>query len=102
MRSCRRRSRSASPCTAAIAQMRPALPNRARLSFVPPFTPRAPARLVAPCRRSGRQQLLDPLGGGHFVDPLDRGKLAHQTIQCRLINLALAIGLLGLAAVAEQ
>ena len=49
--------------------------------------------------RSGGQQLFDPLGCGGLVDALDGGKLAHQPVESRLIDLPFAVGLLRLARV---
>jgi hypothetical protein len=49
--------------------------------------------------RSGGQQLFDPLGCGGLVDALDGGKLAHQPVESRLIDLPFAVGLLRLAGV---
>src|SRR5216684_360806 len=100
MRSCNRPRRSASPWMAATAQIRRPMRNRANFSSAArPCTRRAPARMLP---RSGRQQLLDALGGGHLVDPLDRGVFAHEPIERGLVDLPLAIGLLGLTGVAEQ
>src|SRR3954452_14234515 len=53
--------------------------------------------------RSGRvQDLLDAADRGRLVDPLDRGELADETIERRLIDLSLAIGLLGLTDIAIE
>src|SRR5256885_5863832 len=104
--SCSRVSRSASPWMAPTAQIRRAPLRRANFpSAASPFTPGS-ARLFAlwgPWGRSGRrQQLLDALDRRRLVDPLDRGKLAHQPVEGGLVDLALAVGLLGLPGVAEQ
>ena len=50
----------------------------------------------------GLQHLLEPLRRGHLVDPLDGGELAHQPVERRLIDLPLAVGLVGLVGVAVQ
>src|SRR5882762_10402541 len=105
--SCRRVSRRASPWIAATAQIRRAPRKRANFfpSASPPFTPRSArlARAPGPWGRSGRrQQLLDALDRRNLVDALDRGEFAHQPIEGGLIDLALAVGLLGLAHIAEQ
>src|SRR5437667_9732634 len=47
-------------------------------------------------RGSGRKQLFDPLGRRGLINPLDRRELPNKTIECCLVNLALAVGLLGL------
>src|SRR5258708_12720635 len=46
--------------------------------------------------RSGCQNLLNALRRGRFVDVLDGSKFPHETIEGRLIDLPLAVGLLGL------
>jgi hypothetical protein len=51
---------------------------------------------------SGCQQLLYPLGCGGLVDPLDGGELTHETVERRLIDLSLAVGLLRLTRVAVE
>src|SRR5579864_7978376 len=48
------------------------------------------------------QHLLKPAGGGAFVDLLDGGELADEAIERRLIDLPLAVGLLGLADIAVE
>src|SRR6185312_8933391 len=53
-----------------------------------------------PSRRA--QHLLDAADRRIFVDLFDRREFAHQPIERRLVNLALAIGLLGLAAIAIE
>src|SRR5207248_2120140 len=52
--------------------------------------------------RLGGQQLFDPLGCGCLVDALDGGKLAHQTVERGLVDLAFAVGLLRLAGVTKK
>src|SRR5690349_22642911 len=51
---------------------------------------------------SGAQHLLEATDGGILVDLLDGSKLAHQPIERRLVDLALAIGLLRLADIAVE
>src|SRR5215471_10008914 len=97
MRSWSRLSRVTSPWIAATAQIRRTWCSRAIFALLwRPFTGRAPLS------RSGRQHLLDALRRGHLVDPFDRGIFAHKPIERGLVDLPLAVGLLGLAGVAEQ
>src|SRR5580704_439119 len=87
---------------AAIAQTRRAARNRANLpSGLDSPAPRSGADLIT-LERLSRQQLFDPLGCGGLVDALDRGKLAHQPVESRLIDLPFAVGLFRLARVAVE
>src|SRR5712691_7490214 len=102
MRSCKRPRRSASPWIEATAQILRPVRSRANFSSAArPCIRRAPALIFSFGRPSGRQHLLDALGGGHLVDPLDCGVFAHKPIKRRLVDLPLAIGLLGLTGIAE-
>src|SRR5690606_14292566 len=52
---------------------------------------------------SGRAQLLLELAGRRvLVDLLDGGEFARQAVERRLVDLALAVGLVGLAGIAVQ
>src|ERR1044071_8198767 len=81
----------------AIAQIRVAPRNRAKRSRS------RGAEGVTSLRGSGRlQYLLDPLGCGSLVDLLHCGELADEPVERGLIDLALAVGLLGLAGIAME
>src|SRR5260370_36602950 len=95
MRSCKRPRRSASPWIEATAQI--LCPVRSRANFSSAARPcirRAPALIFLFGRPSGRQHLLDALGGGHVVDPLDCGVFARKPIEGGLVERPLAIGCL--------
>src|SRR5215467_2785724 len=89
--SCSCARRFASPRIAAIAQRRLAPRNRANLlSVIGVFPPRSGADPIG-LERLGSQQLLDALGCGGLIDPLDSGKFSNQTVKRRLIDLSLAV-----------
>src|SRR5215469_3861984 len=48
------------------------------------------------------QHLLQAAGGGALVDLLDGGKLADEAVERCLVDLPLAVGLLGLADIAVE
>src|SRR6185312_16493690 len=50
----------------------------------------------------GVQDLLNAPDRGRLIDPFDGGEFAHQTVERRLVDLPLAVGLLGLADIAIE
>src|SRR6476661_301772 len=113
MRSCSALSRPASPWIAATAQMRRARRSRANRS-----RPRGSGAadggdsggrtvgVIGPplARRwsGGVQYLLNAPDRGRLIDPLDGGEFPHQPVERRLVDLPLAIGLLGLTDIAVE
>src|SRR5258706_15496953 len=65
---------------------------------LPPAAPQDGGKERSSNQRSlrGFQQLFELLGCRQFVDGFDGGKLAHMTIERGLVDLARAIGLIGL------
>ena len=100
--SCRRARRCASPRMTAIAQTRRAPRNRTNLASGLDAPPPGSGADFITLGRLGGQQLFDPLGCGCLVDALDGGKLAHQTVERGLVDLAFAVGLLRLAGVTKK
>ena len=105
--SCSRVSRSASPWIAALpprSVARPWQPGEFSVCCVALHSALRAAVCPGPCGPVRPPTAAARPAGppSRLVDPLDCGELAHEPVEGGLVDLALAVGLLGLPGIAEQ